>query len=102
MSSGHEVNEKISYELIEGRCVTPGAEGQRTYGVRVNGPHGGEWPDVADDARAVELLLTRLRRERPERCHLPDIIEDYIGELADGAGIGERTMRRQLCDGCVH
>ena len=85
MSSGHEVDEGIGYELIEGRCVTPGAEGHRTYGVRASGPQGEEfWPDVADSAQAVKILLGRLRREQPERCHLPDIIEDYIGELAEG------------------
>ena len=85
MNSGHEVDEKIGYELIEGRCVTPGAEGHRTYGVRASGPQGEEfWPDVADSVQAVKILLGRLRREQPERCHLPDIIVDYIGELAEG------------------
>lgn len=85
MSSGHDVVEGIGYELIEGRCLTPGAEGHRTYGVRASGPQGEEiWPDVADSAQAVEILLGRLRCEQPERCHLPEIIEDFIGELAEG------------------
>ena len=85
MISGHAVEEEIGYELIEGRCLTPGAEGHRVYGVRASSPQGeAEWPDVADSAQAVELLLARLRREQPERCHLPDIIEDFIGELAEG------------------
>ena len=85
MDGGHGVIGQIGYELIEGSCLTPGAEGHRTYGVRANGPQGEWlWPDVADSAQAVEMLLSRLRREQPERCHLPDIIEDFIGELAEG------------------
>ena len=42
-----------------------------------------ERADTVDGAWAAGSLLMRLRREQPERCHLPDIIEDYIGELAD-------------------
>lgn len=71
------------FELVQGVCRTDGAQGRTVYGVRARLGSGiWEWADVAADRRQVEELLRRLEIARPEPCHLQDIVEDYIGELA--------------------
>ena len=72
------------WELIEGACSTPGAEGITTYGVRVTYPDGTmwEWADVDVDKAVTRRLLERLRHLSPERCHLKEMVLDFIEEVA--------------------
>lgn len=69
------------WECITSRCTADGADGVTVYGVRLYAPDGvWEWQDVSPSQAAVRCLIARLQRERPERCHLEDIVRDFIVE----------------------
>ncbi len=69
------------WECIRSLCTADGAAGVTVYGVRLISPDGvWEWQDVSTSKAQVMCLLTRLRREQPERCHLEDIVRDFIVE----------------------
>ena len=70
--------------MIQGVCVTPGAEGLSVYGVRVRCQDGGTWcwSDVDIDPAVVRRLVERLQAAQPERCHYADMVADYIQEVA--------------------
>ena len=73
------------WECIPGRCITPGAEGVPTYGVRVQCRDGSvwEWPDVDVDRAVVCQLVERLQVAQPERCHYEDLVLDFIQRQAE-------------------
>ena len=69
------------WECISSRCTADGAVGETVYGVRLYSPDGEwEWLDVSPSEAQVMRLIARLQRERPERCHLEDIVRDFIVE----------------------
>lgn len=69
------------WECISSRCAADGAVGMTVYGVRLHSPDGvWEWPDVSPSEAQVMRLIMRLQHERPERCHLEDIVRDFIVE----------------------
>ncbi len=69
------------WECIRGLCTADGAVGVTVYGVRRISSDGvWEWQDVSTSKAQVMCLLRRLRSERPERCHLEDIVRDFIVE----------------------
>lgn len=71
------------WERIRGICMTVGAQEEPTYGVRLTaGDIVWEWADVDVDPAVVDELLSRLRENQPEICHLEDIVRDFIEETA--------------------
>ena len=77
------------WELVQGVCATPGAEGVPVYGVRVRCRDGSAWvwSDVDVDPAVVRRLVARLQAAQPERCHYADLVADYIEETAGGVGL---------------
>lgn len=72
------------WELMNGVCTTPGAEGTPVYGVRVRCRDGSvwSWSDVDTDPAVVRRLVERLQAAQPERCHYAELVTDYIEEVA--------------------
>lgn len=69
------------WECISSQCTTDGAVGVTVYGVRLCSPDGvWEWRDVSVSQAVAQRLIARLQRERPERCHLEDVVRDFIVE----------------------
>ena len=77
-------NEDMEWSVTEGVCMTHGAEGLPTYGVRGVKSHGEvwEWTDVDVCRSRVELLVCRLQQAQPQVCHLEDIVRDFIEQQA--------------------
>lgn len=73
------------YRQIHTVYTSPDGETVSTYGIEVY-THCGvtEIPDVDLCADAVRRLIDRLRDRAVEKCHLWDVVEDYIGERAGG------------------
>lgn len=68
-----------TWEMTTSVCTTPGADGETVYGVLYRDEEQiFGFPDVDASPAAVEILLERLRRERPEPCHFEEIITDFI------------------------
>ena len=75
------------WERIRATCMTVGAQGEQTYGVRLTvGDTVWEWADVDVNPAIVDELLSRLRENQPEICHLDDIVRDFIEEMARYGG----------------
>ena len=69
--------------LIRSVHVSQDAERTTVYGIRVLLADGvWEFADIDADAAAVRALIARIRPLTIERCHLTDIVADYIEELA--------------------
>ena len=73
--------EENQWIVIEGVCVTPGAEGVSVFGVAHRGC-GWCWSDVDTDRAAAERLAERLNRAQPELCHFAEMVMDFVEEEA--------------------
>lgn len=73
------------WTVIRSACVTQGAEGIPTYGVRCDAPDGvWTWPDVDTDPAVAGVLAARLNEVQPESCHYAEMVLDFIEERAGG------------------
>ena len=74
------------WECRPAYCRTPGAEGAIVFGGRVGFPDGSRYEaeDVDVCPAVVERLIRRLKKAQPAACHLPDLVEDFIEEMAAG------------------
>ena len=71
--------------LIRSVYTSPDGERAKVYGIRVYLSDGvWEFADIDPDAAVVRELIARMRSLTIERCHLSDIVADYIEELACG------------------
>lgn len=80
--------EEDVWQVVQGVCTTPGAEGIAVYGVRVQCRDGyvWAWPDVDTDRAVVSRLAERLQTAQPERCHYAAMVTDFIEEVAGTVG----------------
>lgn len=77
-------NGYMAWSVTEGVCMSHGAEGLPTYGVRGVNTRGEvwEWADVDVCRDRVEQLVCRMQGAQPQACHLEDIVRDFIEEQA--------------------